>query len=200
MAIFTAYAPLLAQVEGGFQKLANDPGNYNSRGELAGTNYGISARWYESVLGYPPSEADMRAITKSRAKRLFEIYFWNANLANSIKNQGVANTIIDHEVNAGNGVLLTQRVLNDFFGFSLAEDDVMGPRTLAAINSVDPVDLVEKINDARLEYYEKLNSPFLSVWMNRLKKFALSAEGGISLMAILSLTVAGFLIYYQIKK
>lgn len=199
MAIYLSYLPLLRQVEGGFQKLPDDRGNYNSRGELAGTNHGVSARFYETILGYPPSEADMRAITKGQAKEIFKVYFWDANLASQIKNQAVANTIIDHEINAGNGVLLTQRVLNNHFGFSLAEDDRMGPKTLAAINSVPYTALVEKINDEREAYYRKLASPFLKVWLNRLQKFAVSPEGGISMLALLSITVAGFLIYYQIK-
>ena len=117
MADFYSYLPLLQQVEGGFQKLSNDRGNYNSRGELAGTNYGISARWYESVLGRPPAEADMRAITKSQAQELFKKYFWNAQGGNLINNQAIANTIIDHEINAGNGVLIAQRMLKPLLRF-----------------------------------------------------------------------------------
>lgn len=198
MASFQVYAPLLAQVEGGFQKLANDPGNYNSRGELAGTNYGISARFYETILGYPPREADMRAITKEQAKGIFEVYFWRANKGDLINSQGIANTIIDHEVNAGNGVLLAQRVLNRYFGFDLAEDDAMGPNTLKAINSVPAAQFITRYNEAREQYYRDLNSPFLSAWLNRLKKFAAGAQG-ISTLAAISVVVAGFLIYYQIK-
>lgn len=199
MANFNSYLPLLQQVEGGFQKLSKDRGNYNSRGELAGTNYGISARWYESVLGYPPTEADMRAITKSQAQNLFQVYFWNAQGGNRINNQAVANTIIDHEINAGNGVLIAQRVLNRYFGFRLAEDDAIGPNTLNAINSVDPSGFVEKYNEARADHYRSLNSTFLGTWLNRLKKFAGSPQSGISMLAVVSIAVAGLLIYYQVK-
>lgn len=199
MADFYSYLPLLQQVEGGFQKLSNDRGNYNSRGELAGTNYGISARWYESVLGRPPAEADMRAITKSQAQELFKKYFWNAQGGNLITNQAIANTIIDHEINAGNGVLIAQRVLNRYFGFRLSEDDVIGPKTLAAVNSVDPASFVARYNEARAAHYRSLNSGFLNVWLNRLKKFAGAPEAGISMLAFVTVAVAGFLIYYQIK-
>lgn len=200
MATFSAYLPLLQQVEGGFQKLSDDPGNYNSLGELAGTNYGISARFYESILNKPPTESDMRAITKAQAENIFRVYFWNANAGNQIHYQFIANTLIDHEINAGNGVLLAQRLLNDHFGFNLSEDDVMGPNTLAAINSVDPYRFVLKFNEAREEYYRKLNSGFLNVWLDRLGKFAASPKGGISVLAVISVTVAGILIYQQIKQ
>lgn len=198
MAVFESYVPLLRQVEGGFQKLEADNGNYNSQGELAGTNYGVSARFYESILGYPPKEADMRAITQDQAKGIFQVYFWDANKGSHINSQGIANTIIDHEVNAGNGVLLAQRVLNDSYGFDLAEDDAMGPNTLRAINSVSPNSFITKYNEARAKYYQDLNSPFLKAWLKRLAKFAAGNEG-ISALAAVSIVVAGFLIYYQIK-
>jgi lysozyme family protein len=178
MANFAAYLPLLQQAEGGFQKLPSDPGNYNSRGELVGTNHGISARFYEDVIKRPPTEADMRAITKATAEPIFKTYFWDKVQADNIKNQSVANTVVDHHVNAGRGVKLAQEVLNSRFGFSLAVDNSMGPKTLAALNQANPAQFVAIYNEARADYYKSIgNSTFLSGWLTRLKKFAYANPG-----------------------
>lgn len=199
MANFSEYLPLLQQVEGGFQKHRDDPGNYNSRGELAGTNFGISARFYEKIIGRPPTEADMRAITKQEAEVLFRDHFWNAQRAWQINNQAVANTIIDHHVNAGSGARLAQQVLNDHFRFSLVVDNQIGPQTLAALNSVDPAQFVRIYNEARADYYRRIgNATFVDGWLIRLKKFAFENQG-ISLLAMVTLTVAGVLIYHHLK-
>ncbi|MGB7841149.1 MAG: glycosyl hydrolase 108 family protein [Salinimicrobium sp.] len=198
MAYFNSYKPLLQQVEAGFQKLPKDRGNYNSRGELAGTNFGVSARFYEDILGYPPTEADMRAITKSQAEEIFKKYFWDANWGNQINSQAAANTVIDHEINAGNGVALAQQVLNRYFGYHLSVDDAMGPNTLRAINGVNASEFVKKYNEARADYYRSLNSSFLPVWLRRIQQFAVE-NTGISVITVLTVAVAGMLIYQHIK-
>lgn len=196
MASFEIYSPLLQQVEGGFQKNPNDPGNYNSLGQLVGTNFGISARFYEGIIKRPPTEADMRALTPSKVKPLFKAYFWDKIKGDYITNQAVANTIVDHQINAGTGVRLAQEVLNNNFGYRMAEDNSMGPVTLAAINKVNPSLFVSRYNEARADYYRNIgNSTFLSGWLLRLKKFGYDNPG----TAITTGTVillAGFFLPY----
>lgn len=178
MASFAVYLPLLQQVEGGFQKLAADPGNYNSLGQLVGTNWGISARFYEGIINRPPTETDMRNLKKDTATGLFRTHFWNRARANEINNQAIANTIVDHHINTGSGVKLAQQVLNDRFGYRLAEDNAMGPITLKAINEVNPAQFVAIYNEARANYYKKIgNSTFIGGWLKRLKKFAYENPG-----------------------
>lgn len=174
MANFQTYLPLLQQVEGRFQKNPKDRGNYNSLGELVGTNYGISARFYEEVIKRPPSEADMRAITKSKAAILYRAYFWDKQRANEINSQAMANTIIDHQVNAGDGVLVAQKLLNKSFGFNVGIDNQIGNETLGALNSVDPARFVTLFNQDRAEHYRtRSNSAeFAEGWLRRLKKFS----------------------------
>lgn len=196
---FNEYLPLLQQVEGGFQKNPDDPGNYNSKGELAGTNFGISARFYEGIIGRPPTGRDMKAITKEQAAHIFQVYFWDAQRATEIKSQAVANTIIDHHVNSGSGARLAQQVLNSHFGYSLAVDNQIGNMTLAAINNVDPARFVRLYNEARANYYRLIgNETFVDGWLKRLQRFAYQNQG-ISLLAMVTLTVAGVLIYQHLK-
>lgn len=173
MASFYIYLPLLQQVEGRFQKIPSDRGNYNSLGQLVGTNYGISARFYEGVINHPPRESDMRAITKGQAERMFKEYFWDLQNASLITNQAMANTIIDHQVNAGDGAKLAQQVLNDHFGYRMSEDNRIGAITLKALNTVDPAHFVYLYNEARATHYRNIgNADFEAGWLRRLKKFS----------------------------
>ena len=201
MASFYTYLPLLQQVEGGFQKNPKDPGNFNSKGELVGTNYGISARFYEGIIGRPPSEADIRAITKSFAQKIFLDHFWNAQKADQIVNQAMANTIIDHQVNAGDGVRLAQKVLNHHFGFNLSSDNQVGPKTLKALNSVQPAEFVTIYNKARADHYRRIgNATFIEGWLIRLGKFAVEHQKPISLFTVAAVATAGFLLYNHVLK
>lgn len=201
MASFYTYLPLLQQVEGAFQINRNDPGNYNSEKQLVGTNYGISARFYEGIIGRPPTEADMRAITKDQAQKIFLDYFWNAQKADQINSQAMANTIIDHQVNAGDGVRLAQRVLNNHFGFNLSTDNKVGPITLNALNSVHPGEFVTIYNQARADHYRRIgNATFLEGWLIRLGKFAVDYQKPISVFAIVAIAAGGFFLYNQVLK
>lgn len=199
MASFETYTPLLQQAEGGFQKSANDPGNYNSLGQLVGTNFGISARFYEGVINRPPSENDMRNLTKATATKLFKTYFWDKVQADKINNQAIANTIVDHHVNAGTGVKLAQQVLKNRFGYNKMEvDNGMGRITLTAINEVNPAQFVGIYNEARANYYRNIGNPtFINGWLDRLKKFAYNNPGTtISTGAIL--LIGGFFLRFII--
>lgn len=196
MASFNTYLPLLEKVEGGFQAIAADPGNYNSKGELAGTNFGISARFYESIIGRPPTYMDMKSITQREAQELYKIHFWDKNLGDQFKSQSVANTVIDHQINSGRGIRLAQQVLNNRFGKRLAVDGVMGPKTLQAINSVSAKVFVDEYNKARANYYKQVNNPtFLNGWLIRLQEFAYSDTFAITTGFFVVAIMAGILIY-----
>jgi len=172
MSSFSLYQPMLLQVEGGFQKMPNDNGNYNSLGQLIGTNFGISARWYESILGRPTTLTDILNLTKNKATQLYEQYFWNAMRAGEINNQSLANTYADHGINAGPGraVKMIQYLLINEYGKNIALDGAIGPQTLGAINSVNAAALTNDFNDLRKQYYNYLGNN-LSQVMSRYKSF-----------------------------
>jgi lysozyme family protein len=203
MANFNSYIPLLLQVEGGYQANPKDGGNFNSLGQNVGTFRGISARFYEGILKRPPTVADIKAISKEYATELYRLYFWNKCQANNIKDQAMANTIVDHQVNAGDGVRLAQEVLNERFGYKMAEDNGMGPITLKALNEVNPKQFVEIYNEYRAQHYRTRSnsSEFLNGWLERLKKFAYSNPGvALSTGAILLIGVFFFALYNLNKK
>ena len=176
MANFNLFIPILQKIEAGYQNLSGDTGNYNSLGQRVGTNFGISARFYEGIIGRPPTVADMKAITKSRAQQLYKKYFWDDVQGDSLKNQSVANLITDHAVNSGESPIgkIVQRILVTDFKKSVTIDGDIGPKTALVINSVDQKLLFDKIKQARANYYRSLGGQFLTSWLNRLKEFAYS--------------------------
>src|SRR5690606_6583861 len=112
MASFSVAYPVVARAEGGYQNHPNDSGNYNSLGQLVGTNWGISAPVYESWIGHPPSSADMKAITKETAMSILKAKFWNTIKGDQIVDQDVATIFLDGHVNHGRtGIKLMQQVL-----------------------------------------------------------------------------------------
>ncbi|CAM1355839.1 glycoside hydrolase family 108 protein [Tenacibaculum halocynthiae] len=159
MARYEYFKASLDQAEGEYQKLEKDKGNYNSLKQLVGTNHGISARFYEKVIGQPPTEQDMRSITKLEAHVLFKNEFWDKVRADEIESQAVAEVIADHAINANPRVTakIVQRVLNRYFGKSLTVDGAIGFKSIEAINSVNETKLFERIAQERLAYYKRLS-------------------------------------------
>ncbi|WP_163398151.1 glycoside hydrolase family 108 protein [Flavobacterium fluviatile] len=176
MANFNLFIPILQRIEGGFQQLKKDQGNYNSLGQNVGTNYGISAAFYETIIKRPPTVADMKAITKDLAKKLYKKYFWDDIQGDILKNQSIANLIADHAVNSGESPIgkIVQRILVNDFGKTLTIDGDIGVKTAQAINSVNQLVLFDKIKTARYDYYVNLGGEFLNSWLNRLKNFSYS--------------------------
>ena len=166
-----AYQRVLG-AEGGYQKNPNDTGNYNSAGELIGTNYGISAPVLEVWLGRVPSQWDMKLLELWEVKKIYRQRFWDPIRVEQLSEQPIADILFDGRVNHGRtGTKLLQKVLG------VAADGVVGPVTLSAITARPPAQLYWQYKDAREQFYRYLaaNRPgqavFLNGWLNRLKKF-----------------------------
>lgn len=173
MANFNLFLPKIQTIEGGYQNLSNDYGNKNSLGQFVGTNHGISARFYEGIIGRPPTIADMKAITKVKAAYLFKKYFWDDVHGDNLKNQSVADIIADHAINSGESPIgtIVQRILVNDFRKNITIDGDIGPKTAIAINSVNQQQLFDKIKKARASYYYALGGSFLNGWLDRLTHF-----------------------------
>lgn len=183
MASYQLFKTSIQEAEGGYQNLTNDKGNYNSLGQRVGTNYGVSAKFYEKVIGRPPTIADMKSITQAEAHQLFKIHFWDAVKGDAIQSQAVAEMVADHSINTNPRVTagIIQRTLNRYFGKNLQVDRVVGAKTIQAINSVNPTQLFAKIGQERLQYYRRLNDYqyFAKSWNSRV--FNLAKKYGVNL-------------------
>lgn len=171
MASYNSFKTKIQRNEGGYQKLKNDSGNYNSQRELVGTNYGVSAKFYETVLKRPPTEFDMRNLTQEKAHQLFKKYFWDKMQGDNIKSQMVADMLIDHGINSypSTATKIIQRLLNKCFDFALVPDGKLGVKTLTAINSVDEKKLFIGLANERIKAYNSYRdcSSFCPIWHER---------------------------------
>jgi len=156
--------------EGGYQANPSDQGNYNSAGQLVGTNWGISAKVYEDWLGRRPTAQDMMDMTKSTAKAIFRAKFWNKIKGDQLPNQYVADILFDGVVNHGQGVRLAQEVLG------ITQDNVFGQETYNKLVNTPPGEFYNKYKERRRQYYYQLaQNPsqlvFLNGWLKRLDKY-----------------------------
>lgn len=170
MANFRAAVYHVLALEGGFSLHPDDRGNYNSRGHLVGTNRGISAPLMEDLLRMAPSRQDMQAITEEEAEAIYMVKFWIPIRGKQINEQRLANVLLDGAVNHGRGlgVRLMQRVLN------VAQDGIVGPQTLSALNKHRNVDelVIDYLEARKVIYKGDSSSPsFLRGWLRRLENF-----------------------------
>lgn len=181
----------ILELEGGYQNNSMDTGNYNSRNQLIGTNFGISAPILEAWLGRVPSVSDMKSLSKSEAMRIYKKLFWDRNRFDDFSNQALASIVFDATIQHGpgsrgktGGVTMLQTLLNTKFGEKLAVDGQMGSLTLAAVDRNHPGVLHNLYKDRRAEYYNDIalakpqQSGFLQGWLNRLDQFPDQPEDG----------------------
>lgn len=113
--------------EGGYANDPRDPG-----GE---TNWGISKRTYPDL--------DLKSLTREQAIAIYQRDWWDGHGYSSIHNQPVATKLFDMAVNMGptQSVRLCQRALNYLLPppREIPVDGVLGPQTITAINTADPV-------------------------------------------------------------
>lgn len=148
--------------EGGYDTNRKDRGNWTSgkigEGELKGTKYGIAAHVYPHL--------DIKNLTLDQAKDIYLHDYWGLR-CDDLK-PGLDYIYFDMCVNNGKGAAtkLLQR------GLGVASDGIWGPKTQAALNAADPDDLIESISDARVHYYQSLETfpVFGRGWLNRVAR------------------------------
>lgn len=123
--------------EGGYVNDSRDPG-----GE---TQWGISKRSYPHL--------NIRALTRADAVEIYRKDFWQRVQGDQLP-RAFAFQALDAAVNhgIGNAARWIQRAAG------VADDGVIGPRTMAAVASKEPTDLVLLFNAERLEFYAKLGT------------------------------------------
>lgn len=164
MADFRKYAVLLRSLEGGF---VNDPDDKGGA-----TNCGVTLNTFRRYYGMASTVEDLKRMTDIQWSRIMKTGYWDVMKADGIASQDIAEIMVDWCVNSGVSVI---RDIQTVVG--VKPDGIVGPKTLAAINSAPQRELHERIRLARRHYYERIvaknpkQSKFLKGWMNRLNKF-----------------------------
>lgn len=164
MADFSIYAPKLQKFEGGFVNNPKDKGG--------ATNCGVTLATFRSYYGIKRTTADLKAMTQEQWVHIMKTGYWDKVKADQVRNQSIAEIAADWCVNSGvNGIKNMQAALG------LKADGIVGPKTLAVLNSPNEQTIFSRIKQGRLDYYNRivLKDPtqriFLNGWRNRTNSF-----------------------------
>jgi lysozyme family protein len=159
-----AFEQMLAS-EGGYVNHPSDPGGM--------TNLGVTKRVWEEWVGRESNEKEMRALTPELVAPLYKRKFWDACKCDDLPT-GIDYLVFDFAVNAGPG--RSAKILQTAVG--VPADGGIGPITLAAVNKVDPAELVEKFSQAKEDFYRSLNTfeTFGKGWLNRVAAVKIKAN------------------------
>jgi lysozyme family protein len=125
--------------EGGFVNHPSDPGGM--------TNLGCTKAVWEEHCGHPVDEKAMRALTPVDVAPLYRRKYWDKIKGDELPT-GVDYVVFDCAINSGPG--RAAKMLQACVG--VEPDGGIGPKTLAAVNSFDPKQLVEDYTKRRLSF------------------------------------------------
>ena len=147
---------LMLQSEGGFVNHPRDPGGM--------TNLGVTKATWESWVGREVDEAEMRRLTADKVEPLYKERYFDAVRGDELP-AGLDYLMFDFAVNAGAGRAI--KILQSAVG--VTPDGGFGPITMAAVQAVDPVELIERFSQAKEDFYRSLTTfaTFGKGWLNR---------------------------------
>jgi lysozyme family protein len=139
------------------------------------TRFGIAEKFHPDL----PEEffTGSTEVALAEAEKIEEREYWEAMRLDGLENQNVANKLFDMGVNMGvrQAAVYAQRAANAMVASDarVAEDGVIGPRTLAAINAVDPIAYYQLLCELSAAHYRHLaavnpaQAVNLKGWMKR---------------------------------
>jgi len=147
---------LMLVSEGGYIHHPSDPGGR--------TNLGVTQATWENWVGRKSDEAEMRGLTPEKVEPLYKKKYWDAVRGDELPT-GISYLLFDFAVNAGVGRSI--KTLQTAVG--VTPDGGFGPITMAAVQAVDPVELIERFSQAKEDFYRSLTTfaTFGKGWLNR---------------------------------
>ena len=167
MATYTKIIKKILKWEGGYA------GNIDG---ATCTMKGVTLATYRRFFGKEKNCKDLKEITQAEWDYIFKKGFWDRWKADEIKNQSIAELLVDWCWTSGVwGIKFPQRVLG------VKDDGIVGPKTLAAINDYeDQEELFNKLWNRRKKHFQDIakggKAKFLGGWLNRLNDFKYREE------------------------
>ena len=169
MADYRKLKPFILRWEGGY---INDQADLGKQ-----TNKGVTLSTYRSVFGKNKTVSDLKKITDEQWEFIFKKYYWDKWKADDIKDQNVANILVDWVWASGvYGIKIPQRVLG------VDVDGIVGPKTIAAVNASDGRKLFDNIKQERKDFIDRIcqtrpqNKKFKNGWLNRINSLAYETD------------------------
>lgn len=152
--------PLVLKHEGGFSQHRLDPGG--------ATNRGVTKRAWEAYVGRKVTVDDIKRLTVEDVTPFYRDRYWIPGLPN-----GVDYVVFDASVNSGPH--RASRWLQECVG--AIPDGVVGMRTLAAVDLVEPRDLIVEYCARRMEFLRDLSiwGTFGKGWSRRVNEVEATA-------------------------
>ena len=161
MADYRKLKPFILRWEGGY---INDQADLGKQ-----TNKGVTLSTYRSVFGKNKTVSDLKKITDEQWEFIFKKFYWDKWKADDIKDQNVANILVDWLWCSGSyGIKIPQMVLG------VSVDGIVGSKTIAAINARDGRELFDTIKQERKDFIDRIcqtrpqNRKFKNGWLNRI--------------------------------
>jgi len=156
---------LMLKSEGGYVDHPADPGGR--------TNLGVTQATWENWVGRASDEAEMRSLTPEKVEPLYKKKYFDAVRGDELP-VGLDYLMFDFAVNAGPGRAI--KVMQSAVG--VTPDGGFGPMTLAAVQAIDPVELIDKFSQAKEDFYRSLGTfaTFGKGWLNRVADVKVKAN------------------------
>ena len=139
--------------EGGFTNDQRDSGNHLPDGRQGSTMLGCTQANWEAYVGHQVTQDEMRKLTKEDVKPLYKKNYWDA-VSGDLLPSGLDYAAFDFAINAGPAA--SRKMIQRALG--VTADGVFGPKTLAAIQSADAKELMQKFSDAKTTFYKGLSN------------------------------------------
>lgn len=136
---------LVLGLEGGYVDHPSDPGG--------ATNLGITRATLAKARGRSVTKADVKALTREEAGRIYRRSYWDAVRADDLP-AGLDLALFDFAVNSGPGRAI--RSLQAVLG--VASDGRIGPGTLAAAAAASPGATIRALTRERLRFLRALST------------------------------------------
>ena len=113
----------------------------------------------------PPSMLDLRNISFAEWTEILKTMYWDKWRADEIASQGMANLLVDWIWGSGAKTIRNAQKI-----IGVKPDGIVGPKTIAAVNSCVGDDLFYEIRAAREKYYRSCHASwkYLNGWLRRL--------------------------------
>lgn len=142
---FAKALPLFLAHEGGFVNHPNDPGG--------ATNKGVTIANFRKYVKPKGTVADLKKISNAQVATVFKRHYWDRVRADELPS-GVDYSVGDFAINSGpsRAIKELQKVVG------ATADGALGPMTMDAVKSADPIFIIKNLNANRLAFMKRIRN------------------------------------------